>query len=246
VSTDLHIGSGGNTGTQYYFDGAIDDVILFDEALDQAAINNIMNNSVPDPDLVSAGKEYAYGLNLPGYSGGTYYFDDTHVQTLGTESTGEMTDGAYHPDGTAPTVGPQNALAGWGLPVSVPTEITIDLESVITVTGVTLGTHTFSPYANGSPNDVTLSFSTDGTTFGSPISRSFFGPSNGHSDFVVNVPGIAASYVKLSFDGGALPGGNKWMLDEVSVHGVPEPATMAAIALALTGLGGYLRKRRQA
>ena len=252
---DLHIGSGGDTGTQYVFAGAVDDVVLFNEALDQTAINNVMNNSVPDPDLLSAGKEYAYGLNLPGYDAGPYYFDDAHVQTLGAYDTGDVTDGAYYGDGTAPASGP-NALLGWGKPVTTPTDITIDLESLHTITGVTVGSHTWSASANGSPDDVTLSFSTDGTTFGSPITQGFFDPAtNGQNDFVVNVPGTEARYVKLSFDGGALgPHGspNKWMLTEVSVHGqavpsvIPEPVTMAAIALALSGLGGYLRKRRQA
>ncbi len=246
---DLHIGGGGDAGNQYYFPGAVDDFVLFDEALDATAIQDVMNNSVPDPDLLSSGKNYAYGQNLPRYSGGTYYFDDPHDQVLGTYSTGEMTDGAYLPDAATPTTGPQNELSGWGDPVSVPTDITIDLDSPSVVTGVTVGTHTFSAYANGAPDDVTLTFSTDGVTFDSPITQTFFAPpNNGHSDFVVDVPGTEARYVKLSFDGGALLTGNtpnKWMIDEVSVHGtagdpVPEATIIkpVSVSTSITGDAG--------
>ncbi|NQT40601.1 MAG: discoidin domain-containing protein [Planctomycetes bacterium] len=246
---DLHIGSGGNTGTQYNFDGSIDDVLLFDEALDQTAVQDIMNNSVPDPGLLSSGKNYAYGQNLPGYNGGTdYYADDSHVQTLGAYDTGDVTDGAYYDDGTASAIGP-NELLGWGTPVTVPADITIDLESLHTITGVTVGSHTYQAHANGSPDDVTLSFSTDGSTFGSPITQTFFDPAtNGQNDFVVDVPGTEARYVKLSFDGGALgphATPNKWMLDEVSVHGtaadaVPEPTIIkpVAVSTSITGDAG--------
>jgi hypothetical protein len=241
---DLHIGSGGDTGTQYHFTGSIDDVVLFDEVLDQTAIQGIMNNSIPDPDLLSAGKSYAYD-NLPGYSGGTHYFDDSHVQATGTFDTGEMTDGVYQPDGSNPG-GTGQPIFGWD-PAGEAAEVTIDLEDAFFITGVTVGTHTFSTYSNGAPDDVTLTFSTDGTTFGSPIMQGFFGPSDGQSDFVVDVPEILARYVRLSFDGGALPAGrNKWMLDEVSVHGfIPEPSTLLIWSLlAGLGIGTGFRRRK--
>ncbi|BDS07966.1 hypothetical protein NT6N_30060 [Oceaniferula spumae] len=46
---DLHIGSGSDAGTNFYFSGNIDDVTIWDEALDQAAIQSIMIDSVPEP-----------------------------------------------------------------------------------------------------------------------------------------------------------------------------------------------------
>jgi len=251
---DLHVGSGGDGGTQYYFTGSIDDVLLFDEVLDQTAIQSIMNQSIPDPNLVSSGKSYAYEKRTPHFHGGTYYYDDPHTETLGVFDTGEMSDGVYFPDGGTPTSPTVNALSGWGEPASLESDIIIDLEQSYVVTGVTLGTHTYSAFRNGGPDDVTLTFSTDGVTFGSPVTQSFFAPpNNGHSDFVVEVPEIVARYVKLSFDGGAVGQNNpnKWMLDEVSVHGftgiIPEPSTLAIWSLlaALTITFGWRRRRNR-
>ncbi len=48
-SENLHIGSGQDDGNNFFFDGNIDDVTIWDEALDGAAIQNIMNNSIPEP-----------------------------------------------------------------------------------------------------------------------------------------------------------------------------------------------------
>jgi len=48
---DLHIGGGGDMGTQYYFDGSIDDAALWDIALDEGQILDAMDMgaaSVPD------------------------------------------------------------------------------------------------------------------------------------------------------------------------------------------------------
>jgi hypothetical protein len=48
-SENLHIGSGQDDGNNFFFNGNIDDVTIWDEALDGAAIQNIMNNSIPEP-----------------------------------------------------------------------------------------------------------------------------------------------------------------------------------------------------
>lgn len=52
---DLHIGSGADNGRQFYFDGLLDDVALWDEALTTAQIQEVMNNGVPGgaPAVVS-------------------------------------------------------------------------------------------------------------------------------------------------------------------------------------------------
>jgi hypothetical protein len=53
----FHIGSGQDDGANFYFDGQIDDVGVWDEALDEAVIQSIMDNGIssglPDPALSS-------------------------------------------------------------------------------------------------------------------------------------------------------------------------------------------------
>jgi len=46
---DIHIGSGQDDGRNFYWNGQIDDVIMYDEALSAAQIQNVMTNSVPEP-----------------------------------------------------------------------------------------------------------------------------------------------------------------------------------------------------
>ena len=51
----LNIGSGADNGSQFHFDGLIDDVALWDEALTQSEIQGVMNNGVPGgPPTVSS------------------------------------------------------------------------------------------------------------------------------------------------------------------------------------------------
>ena len=44
--TDLHIGSGSDTGTQFYYQGKIDDLAVFHEVLSPAQIMSVMNDGV--------------------------------------------------------------------------------------------------------------------------------------------------------------------------------------------------------
>ena len=46
---DLHIGGGGDMGTDFRFDGLIDDVGVWGRALSQAEIQNVMTHGVPEP-----------------------------------------------------------------------------------------------------------------------------------------------------------------------------------------------------
>ena len=62
VLRDIHIGSGQDDGLNFYWNGLIDDVIMFDEALDAAAINDVRLNSIPE--LGSFGLIGLAGLGL--------------------------------------------------------------------------------------------------------------------------------------------------------------------------------------
>lgn len=54
-SENLHIGSGADNGASFFFDGLIDDVALWDEALSLSEIQNVMNNGVPGgPPTISS------------------------------------------------------------------------------------------------------------------------------------------------------------------------------------------------
>ncbi len=55
LSRDLHIGAGGDFGDQFKFRGQIDDVLLFDMALDETVIRGIMNNSLQPPVIPEPG-----------------------------------------------------------------------------------------------------------------------------------------------------------------------------------------------
>jgi len=65
---DLHIGSGGDTGTQYSFVGNIDDVGLFNDALNTSAVREMMQKGVRElnytPTILAnfdAGSDVAFG-----------------------------------------------------------------------------------------------------------------------------------------------------------------------------------------
>ena len=48
---NLYIGSGQDDGNNFFFSGNVDDVTIWDTALDSAAINDIRLNSIPEPSI---------------------------------------------------------------------------------------------------------------------------------------------------------------------------------------------------
>jgi hypothetical protein len=56
-SEDLHIGAGADSGGAFFFSGNIDDVSIWNTALDEAAILNIKDNGVASaiPEATSLG-----------------------------------------------------------------------------------------------------------------------------------------------------------------------------------------------
>ena len=49
---NLHIGSGQDDGANFFFSGNIDDVTIWDNVLSQAEIQNIRDNSIPEPSAL--------------------------------------------------------------------------------------------------------------------------------------------------------------------------------------------------
>lgn len=216
---------------------------------DRVGLGEVQFISVTDPaDILGSTLPYAYTTTppyaTPGYSGGTYYFDDTHGP-LASYTPGDLTDGLAFPSTLAPTATPtQNTLVGFD-PASDQARMTFDLGGLSSVDTVRIGTHTWSAFANGAPDSVDVLFSTDGVMFGSPVSASITGPSfDGHHDVFLDASGTSAQYVQLQFDGGAVGNNNpnKYLFDEITFYGtaIPEPSS-----LLLTGLGLVLVLRRR-
>jgi hypothetical protein len=64
VLRDIHIGSGRDDGRDFYWNGQIDDVVMYDEALSAAQIQNVMINSVPEPSSTGLIALAAFGFVL--------------------------------------------------------------------------------------------------------------------------------------------------------------------------------------
>ena len=134
-------------------------------------------------------------------------------------------------DGVNVTVGSgyatPDASVGWHSSTSA--DITFDLGGTVKLSSVTIGHAGIPNAAKWAPDDVTVSFSTNGIDFGSPVSSSgftlFTPPTSTYqrADLVLNTP-VTASHVRLSFDGGVTQNTgnyNGYLLDDVSFDGVP-------------------------
>jgi hypothetical protein len=164
-----------------------------------------------------------YGYSTAPDAHGTVYQDD--LLDL-RSSVGDMNDGVNVNVSSSYTV--PDPSVGWGRYTSV--DITFDLGGQVYLDSMKIGHAGIPNFAKWAPDDVTVTFSTDGVSFGSPLSSSAFTlfatPSDNtyqRADLVLNTP-VKASHVKLSFDGGTNHSGtnsNGYLLDDVSFSGTP-------------------------
>ena len=230
--------AGGNGNTGVY------DNLEFDAPAPPAATN------------VAFGKSYKYELTIPGQP--PYYLDDPHaVHSSGLDvyDTGDLTDGVLG-NGTddASTPSPIVALRGNG-GGNLPMDVTFDLEDLYAIDNIIVGTSirgVNGQFGNYAPDDVDVSFSEDGISFGPETNYGLWATTetlaNGHFEMTLDTAGMLAQYVKLSFDGQLT---EKFVLDEITINGlqssaaVPEPSTFALAAHGRVGLGWFARRRKR-
>ena len=184
----------------------------------------------------------SYSYSIAPISHAAHYLDDTGS---------DLTDGLFV--NTAVGSNPPDESVGWQ--EWTGTEITFDLGGTFNLADVTIGYVGIPTSAMWGPYEVTLTFSTDGVLFGSPIVDNGFtqlapGTSSTYlrDDLVVPTL-VTASHVKVAFDGGLLEStgnSNGWLLDEISFDGtpIPEPTTFVLAALGLLALLGLTRRRK--
>lgn len=102
-SRDLHIGGGGDAGTQYQFDGAIDDAALWNVALDEDSIAAIVANGAAS---VTANQVAHWALDDPSGTGGPGSVADSLTgQFAGTTPDPNSLDLEFGAPGAGPGTG---------------------------------------------------------------------------------------------------------------------------------------------
>ena len=195
---------------------------------------------------VALGSTYSYS-ELPRFSGGTHYFDDSGsvnhdgYTTAGAFDNGDLNDGVIFTTGNPVFVG--SPIVAWD-PTPKAAVITFDLGAAYDITEVKLDSFVRTDFALGAPDDYELSFSSDNITYGaaSTVTTNFTFVTGGKSH--TETVSAQARYVRLSFDGDS-NGGDKWGLTEVSIEGtIPAPEPSSAALLGLGGLALILRRRK--
>ena len=218
---------------------------------------------------IALGKSYTWD-RLPGQR--QFYRDDSSIygehavysNGVGAFSPGDLTDGQRQGGSPDITALSSPIVTQWGGQGNVPAaSVLLDLGDLFSVNEIILGTFVTSRFNNSAPSEVTVSFSQDNSAFFGAETfdlETLYGPlNNGSHDLGVGpFNNIVAQYINFAFAADSMqdPDGRdpdeKWMLDEIIVHGeavsapvdVPEPASMFGL-LAIGGIaaGSVLKKK---
>ena len=190
---------------------------------------------------------YSYDL-MPSHNGaGALYNDDLHSGPAGTfDSTGDLNDGVVYA-GSNPVTDNPNSMVAWSQSsgADTPATITVDLGALYDLSAIDLTTYSFTAFALGHPDDVTVSTSADNVTYsGSTLHTLAAAPADGGVLQTIARTDTGVRYIQLAFDGDETSG-DKWGLTEMRIDGtavVPEPSSTALLGLG--GLALILRRRK--
>ncbi|HPP53546.1 MAG TPA: hypothetical protein PK777_11385, partial [Thermoguttaceae bacterium] len=228
VTNSLWIGRGSDDGSQYPFNGKIDEVAIYDRPLTRAEVARQYELAVTGtltPNKIF-GVTYTYSATPD--ADPTLFKDD--LKTAGSFS-GDLADlwvatGSYAAGDTT---------VGWQ--ATTPVTITFDLGGLYSLQKIRIGYSYNADAGVAGPDDVRVAWSTDGVNFTTPIQFAGFTGTALHNDLVVGDFNHWATHVRLIFDGGAAYGMSKYVLDEIILlEGVPEPASLVLLALGAVGL----------
>lgn len=224
--------------------GDIDDVAVWDEALSPRQIawlsqERFAPNKLPvELPVIRYDYDDQSPYALPDAHSDYYKDEGKDPDEDGTwdNPTGDLTDGLFvgHDGATGPR--PDDTSVGWlrGSEASITFELAYETGIDYVILG---GVYSAGP-SNDTPDDVYLSFSSDGTNFTAPLHFETPFGTDLHNEAFLELPEtIRGSHIRLTFDGGTGHNLGKYLIDEVEFfQDVPEPTTLFLLLLGLAGL----------